>query len=78
VWDPNLEFRVDPVEEEDWASGLRVRHRGYLGALMDRRLRVLYGVPKNEITMAIVGIKIGSRIVELYLRVVHYVPDGNW
>ena len=41
VWDPNLEFGVDPVKEEDWTCGLRVRHRGYLGALVNWRLRVL-------------------------------------
>jgi hypothetical protein len=75
VRDPNLEFRVDPVEEEDWACGLRVRHRRNHGALVDRRLRVLQGVPKFEVTVAIVGREIGSRIVELDLRVVHYISD---
>jgi hypothetical protein len=78
VRDPNLEFRVDPVEEEDWACGLRVRHRRYRGALVDRRLRVLKRVPKFEVTIALVGREEGSRIVELDLRVVHYIPDRIW
>ena len=79
MWDPNLEFRVDPVEVEDWACGLRVRYRGNRSALVDRRrLGVLQGVPKIEVTIAIVGREVGSRIVELDLRVVHYIPDGKW
>jgi hypothetical protein len=41
VRDPNLEFGVDPVKEEDWTLRLRDRHRGNSGALVDRRLRVL-------------------------------------
>ena len=45
---------------------------------MNRRLRVLQGVPKSEVTVAMVGREVGSWIVELGLRVVHYIPDGNW
>ena len=75
VWDPNLEFGVDPVEEEDWACGLRIRHRGDRCALVDWRLRVLQGVPKNEVTAAIIWREVGPWIVELDLRVVHNVPD---
>jgi hypothetical protein len=75
---PNFEFGVDPVEEEDWTCGSRVRHWGYLGALMDWRLRVLQGIPKNEVAVAIVGREVGSRIVELDLWIVYYISDGNW
>jgi hypothetical protein len=39
--DPNLEFGVDPVEEEDGACGLRDWQRRNSSALMVRRLRVL-------------------------------------
>ena len=39
--DPNLEFGVDPVKEEDWTCRLWDRHRGDRAALVDRRLRVL-------------------------------------
>jgi hypothetical protein len=42
---------------------------------MVRRLRVLQGVPKCEVTVAIVGREVGSRIVELDFRVVYYIPD---
>jgi hypothetical protein len=41
VWDPNLEFGVSPVKEEDWTCGLRVRYRGNRGALVVGWLRVL-------------------------------------
>jgi len=75
--DPNLEFGVDPVKEEDWTCGLRVRHREDSGALVDWWLRVLQGVPKNEVTAAIIWREVGPWIVKLDLRVVHYVPDGN-
>jgi hypothetical protein len=54
VRDPNLEFGVDPVKEEDWTCRLRDRHRRNRGALVDRRLRVLQGVPKDEVTGAII------------------------
>ena len=74
VWDPNLEFGVDRVEEEDWACWLWYRHREYLGALVDRQ-RVLQGVPKDKVTAAIVWREVRPRIVELDLRIVHYVPD---
>ena len=76
--DPNFEIWVDPVEEEDWASGLRVRHRRNRGALVDWRLRVLEGVPKNEITVAIIWREVGPWIVEFDLWVVHNIPNGNW
>jgi hypothetical protein len=75
VRNPNLEFGVDRVEEEDWACGLRVRQWRNRGTLVDRWLRVLQGVPKCEVTAAIVGRETGSRIVELDLRVVHYISD---
>lgn len=55
VWDLNLEFGVDLVEEEDWACRLRDRHWRYRGALVDRWLRILQGVPKIEVAIAIVG-----------------------
>jgi hypothetical protein len=55
VRDPNLEFGLYPVEEEDWACGLRVRQWRNRGALVDRWLRVLQGVPKFEVTIATVG-----------------------
>ena len=73
--DPNLEFGVDPVKEEDWACGLRDWHRRNWGALMVRRLRVLQWVPKSEVTGAIVGRELWSRIVELDFRIVYYIPD---
>jgi hypothetical protein len=39
--DPNLEFGIDPVKEEDRACGKRSRHWENRGALVERRLRVL-------------------------------------
>jgi hypothetical protein len=39
--DPNLEFGVDPVEEEDRACGLRDWQRRNSSALMVRWVRVL-------------------------------------
>jgi hypothetical protein len=78
VRNPNLEFGVVLVKEEDWTCGLIDRHRGNRGALMDRRLRVLKGVPKDEVTAAIVWREVKSWIVKLDLRVVHYIPDEVW
>jgi hypothetical protein len=78
VWDPNFEFGVDPVKVEDWTCGLRVWHRRDRGALVDWRLRVLQGVPKNEITAAIIWREVGPWIVELDLWVVHNIPYRNW
>ena len=75
VRDPYLEFGVNPVKIEDWTSRLRDRHRKNRGALVSRRLGVLQGVPKDEVTVAIVRREVGSWIVELDLGVVHYVPD---
>jgi hypothetical protein len=54
VWDPNLEFGVDPVKKEDWTCWLRDWHRGNRGALVVGWLRVLKGVPKDEVTGAII------------------------
>jgi hypothetical protein len=54
VRNPNLELRVDLVKEEDWTCGLRDWHRGNRGALVEWQ-RVLKGVPKDEVTVAIVG-----------------------
>jgi len=54
VRDPNLEFGVDPVKEEDWSCWLRSRHRGNSGTLVDWRLRILQGVPKDEVSGAII------------------------
>ena len=75
--DPNLEFGIDPVEKEDWPCRLRDWNRRNRGALMQRQLRVLQWVPKYKVTIAIVGKEVGSRIIELYLRVVNYISDWN-
>ena len=77
VRDPDLEFRVEPVEEEDRACWLRDRHRGNRRALVEWQ-RVLQGIPKDEVAIAIVGREVGSRIVELDLRILHYISDDNW
>ena len=77
VRNPNLEFGVDRVEEDDWACGLRVRYRGYRRALVEWQ-RVLQGVRKDEVTVTIVGREVGAWIVELNLRVVHNIPDEIW
>jgi hypothetical protein len=77
VRDPNLEFGVDRVEEEDWACGLRVWYRGYHRALVEWQ-RALQGVPKDEVTVTIVGREVGAWIVELDLRGVHNIPEEIW
>ena len=74
---PNLEFGVDPVEEENWPCRLRDWNGINYGSLMQRRLRVLKRVPKYEVTAAIVWREVRSRIVKLDLRVVYYISDRN-